>query len=334
MRRIMLLLPLVVASCNLNADASSTDVLASADSTLDLDMASPDVAPGTDVGLDAVDPGTDVGPDAVAPGTDVGPDAVDPRAIPADQAFLPEPLVGKKWVMTFNDEFDGTTLDLTKWTRYGGTMDSPQPRRDGYWVHEAVTLDGMGHAAITTFEKDGKYYDGGFGTDGKFNQAFGYWEARVLLQKDEGHWFGWWLMPFGSSQQVPGGTDGAEIDIAETPYGKVAPSQIQSAVHWDMGEADDAKSRGVNLGTLPPPADQTAFHTLAVWWRSDMYIFYLDGVETWRTTVGGVCQVPEYAILTDEISNSTWVMTDAIENAKLPDRTLIDYVRVFALEDK
>jgi hypothetical protein len=59
-------------------------------------------------------------------------------------------------------------------------------------------------------------------------------------------------------------------------------------------------------------------------------VFYVDGKETWRTKAGGVCQVPVYILLSDEIGK--WA--GAIAKAKLPDRLLVDYVWVYDLEPK
>ena len=49
----------------------------------------------------------------------------------------------KTWKMIWHDEFDGTTLDESKWVyRPDGK------RKDGRWGRKAVRLDGRGHLAI------------------------------------------------------------------------------------------------------------------------------------------------------------------------------------------
>jgi hypothetical protein len=72
------------------------------------------------------------------------------------------------------------------------------------------------------------------------------------------------------------------------------------------------------------------WHTAAVWWKQEEYIFYIDGKETWRTNAGGVSQKPEYMLLSNEIGK--W--GGDISKAKLPDEFLVDYVRVYDLADK
>ena len=71
------------------------------------------------------------------------------------------------------------------------------------------------------------------------------------------------------------------------------------------------------------------WHTFAVWWKPDEYIFYVDGTETWRTNKA-VSQVPEYIKLSDEIGK--WA--GDIAKARLPDAFLVDYVRVYDLVEK
>jgi len=63
----------------------------------------------------------------------------------------------------------------------------------------------------------------------------------------------------------------------------------------------------------------------SLWRTTGEYVFYVDGQETWRTKAGSVCQVPLYLKWSTEIGESA----GDIRKAKLPDDTIIDYVRVF-----
>ncbi len=55
-------------------------------------------------------------------------------------------------------------------------------------------------------------------------------------------------------------------------------------------------------------------------------------LETWRTSVGGVSQVPAFILLSDEMGNMGWGVPgipNPPEDAILPDYFYIDYVRVY-----
>ena len=47
--------------------------------------------------------------------------------------FLPPLPAGKEWKLIWNDEFDGTKLDETKWNRLGDNV-----RKGGWWVKDRV----------------------------------------------------------------------------------------------------------------------------------------------------------------------------------------------------
>lgn len=128
----------------------------------------------------------------------------------------------------------------------------------------------------------------------------------------------------GSEWDVPNNRrrDGTEIDIMEKPW---LDDRITQNVHWDgYGEHHRHKGTTVNV-----PGIMEGWHTFALWWKADEYVFYVDGKETWRTDAGGVCQVPLYIKLSDEIGD--WA--GDITKVKLPDRFLVDYVRVYDLVD-
>jgi beta-glucanase (GH16 family) len=235
-------------------------------------------------------------------------------AEPVDQ--LPPASDGKAWKLVWDDSFAGKKLDESKWEVPN------QRRRDGWWSPKAVSLDGKGHLTISTLRDGDRYLDACVRTRGKFQHAHGYYVARIKLQDQPGHWSAFWL--FNSSVGKVGneGRDGTEIDIMEKPW---RDGRVQHALHWD-GYGKAHKSMG-QVVTVPGVMD--GFHTFSLWWKHDEYVFYVDGKETWRTNAGGVCQVPLYIKLSDEIGK--W--GGAITKAKLPDHFLVDYVRVYSLVD-
>lgn len=229
---------------------------------------------------------------------------------------LPTPPEGKAWKLAWNDEFDGDALDRSKWEVPNN------PRRDGFWSPEAVSLDGEGNLVISTFEEDGKYYDACVRTRGKYEHAFGYYVARIRLQKEVGHWSAFWLYNGCVGKVGNEGRDGTEIDIMEKPW---LNDTVQHALHWDgYGDAHESVGEKVEV-----PGVMDGYHTFSLWWTPEEYVFYVDGKETWRTKAGGVCQVPLYIKLSDEIG--PWA--GDIKKADLPDEFLVDYVRVYDLVD-
>lgn len=230
---------------------------------------------------------------------------------------LPTAPEGKAWKLVWHDEFEGTGLDAGKW-------DVPEyKRRDAYWSRKAIRLDGRGHLVMATLKEGDKVLDGCVRTRGRFEHAFGYYVARIQLQQEQGHWSAFWLYNTSVGKEGDEGRDGTEIDIMEKPW---LDDRVQHALHWDgygkkhKSEGKVAKAAGIMKG----------WHTFSLLWLPDEYVFYIDGRETWRTKAGGVCQVPLYLKLSDEVG--PW--GGDIKKAKLPDQFLVDYVRVYDLLDK
>jgi beta-glucanase (GH16 family) len=231
------------------------------------------------------------------------------------QSHLPAAPPGQVWQLVWHDEFDGPTLDETKWD-----VPPDGKRRDAWWKRAAITLDGKGHLAIHTLLANGQYVDGCVRTKGKFEPTFGYFEARIQLQRQPGHWSAFWMMGDGVTNVGDEGRDGTEIDIMEKPW---LDDRVQQTLHWD-GYGKHHRSQG-NIAQVPGVME--GFHTFGLRWMPDEYVFYVDGRETWRTQAGGVCQAPLYLKLSDEVGK--W--GGDIRQASLPDQFLVDYVRVYQL---
>lgn len=237
------------------------------------------------------------------------------KAAPANDV-LPPPAAGKTWSLIWQDEFDGASLDDSKWN-----IPPEAPRKDGVWSGKTVALDGKGHLVMSIVKEDNKFLDGCVQTKGKFEHAFGYYVARIQLQKQSGHWPAFWIT--GQVKEGRTGREGTEIDIMEKPW---LDTRLNHALHWGGYGAGHQKETNV----AKAPGVMSGWHTFGVWWKPDEYIFYVDGKKSWSTKAGGVCQVPEYILLSDEVG--TWA--GDIKKAKLPDQFMVDYVRVYDLVDK
>lgn len=235
--------------------------------------------------------------------------------VSSKKSFLPELPDGKKWKMVFSDEFNGEKLDTNTWTIMGDGQ-----RKAGHWLKECTKLDGNGNLVITTKKVGSIYGTGGIKSKPKLAKRFGFYVARLKVENCKGHGPAFWLTGQGVGTLGDQGRDGTEIDVFEKFYND---NKIQHALHWDYPELKSASMQidmaGINDG----------YHTLAVHWTEDQYVFYIDGKETWRTNHGGVSQVPVDILLTDEIRG--W--NGKIEEQDLPHNYYVDYVRVYEFVD-
>jgi beta-glucanase (GH16 family) len=179
-------------------------------------------------------------------------------------------------------------------------------------------LDGEGHLVLTTKRVGDEYHTAMIGTQGKYETAFGYFECRIKLQKQIGHWSAFWLQsptlgkPVGNPNKA-----GTEIDVFE--YLRNRDNKIQHTLHWD-GYGEDHKSAH-KVAEIPGLTE--GWHTVGFLWTPTHYVFYVDGRETWQTDKG-VSHRPQYMILSLEVGK--WA--GDISKAELPDHLYVDYVRV------
>ena len=220
----------------------------------------------------------------------------------------------EKYSLIWSDEFDGITLDESKWEyRFLG------PRRKAINVKEAVSLDGNGNLIIRTFKDGDNYYTGMIGTENKFQSRFGYWECRMELQKQLGHWSAFWLQSPAIGRFI-GNTriSGTEIDIVE--YMAMLDNIIEHALHWDGYQ----ESHKVVRSFTSIPGINDGYQTFGLEWTRNEYIFYVNGKETWRTNKA-ISHRPQYIVLSLEVDYWAGNISEAI----LPDSICIDYVRVY-----
>ena len=234
------------------------------------------------------------------------------------------------YTLAWHDEFDGTTLDRSKWDDY-----APGPRREAVNVPEAVTLDGKGHLVITTSRVEvpdpahpgatkPEYHTGMITTRGKYETAYGYFEARIRFQREVGHWSAFWIQTPAMSNPVGDpATAGVEIDIIEYLRNGDYPTKAQHTIHWDVRTPQQKR----DFAAPVIPAIAEGFHTYGCEWTPRELVFYVDGKETWRTSKA-VPRRAEYMILSLEVGK--WA--DDIGKARLPDSMVVDWVRVWKRE--
>lgn len=246
-----------------------------------------------------------------------------------------------KFVSTFEDEFEGE-LNRNVWSghyQYGRTS---EPRVGFYWnQYLAYTENGNLVIPVTYLEegmggKPAGWYSAGIDTDSDapdgFSQKFGYFECRCILPKGTDIWSAFWLMNDGVYQVGNEGRDGTEIDIYESLCGDdLLSNAISSNLHYDgYNESHQALGDAKFLLKNNPYEE---YNTYGLEWNENEYIFYINGVETFRTSFGGVSQNEEYLILSVEMRGKDGIPSER-ENAPAEDAFfIVDYVKVYQYKD-
>lgn len=249
--------------------------------------------------------------------------------------------------LVFYDDFNSDALDQTFWNVYGSNGE--HIRRGGYWDPNQVILEN-GQLILRTAQKDGKYYTGAIDTKGKFERAYGYYEARCKLPKATGLWSAFWLMSTemekGNNQSSDVTKVGAEIDIMESPYYKTIlnKTMYQCAVH--IGDYDQNYIKKEQLvmnavdGTATTIYDDD-WHTYAVDWSESGYRFYCDRHLVFEITDSRyISPVKDFLFLSVEIGGSDGVADsmpfifgqsiDANERDTFPVDFSVDWVAVYS----
>ncbi len=216
----------------------------------------------------------------------------------------------------WEDEFEGTQLDPTKWEVRG-----VGPRAVGFVSEEAVKVED-GFLKLSAFEKDGKILIGAVGTQNHFMTRYGFFECRAQLQKSAGVWAAFWIQSTEIAKGEDPATYGAEIDIMEF-FKKLGTDIVSHNVHWAYGP-NQKTTRGMQ-SYLPGVSE--GFHTFALEWTPEKYVFFIDGLKFYEVTTA-ISHIEEYMILSMELPSKM----EELKNAVFPDVFVVDSVKVYKKE--
>lgn len=223
--------------------------------------------------------------------------------------------------LVYTDEFDGAELDLTRWQhRYLGRYQA------GYNRPEAIVQPGDGYLHLVTRYEDKKVYTGMIRTIEQFQ--YGYFEACIRFQSLQGHHGAFWLQsPFYGRYLDDPARSGAEIDIIEFFGSGRQQHDSEQNLNWNAYDSGRLEARSHELRYRQDFGAELSddFHTFGLLWTHEEYVFFIDGVETWRTSEG-ISQTEEYIVLS--LITSTWENSRLVVD-QLPDTMLVDYVRVY-----
>jgi beta-glucanase (GH16 family) len=215
--------------------------------------------------------------------------------------------------LVWQDDFNGNALDPKKWEVRG-----VGPRALGFVSPEAVTVGG-GYLKLHALKKDGRILLGAVGTQNRFMTRYGYFECRAQLQKSPGIWAAFWIQSTEISKGEDPAIYGAEIDIMEF-FKKLGTDIVSHNVHWAYGPHQQT-THGMR-SYLKEVSE--GFHTFALEWTPEKYVFFVDGYRFYGVTKG-ISHIEEYMILSMEIPSEI----NDIKNTVFPDVFVVDYVKVY-----
>lgn len=225
------------------------------------------------------------------------------------------PPAGSAWQLTFSDEFNGTALDTSVWTK--GYRWSPTPINGELWYPAPDAYEEAG--GLLRIRADRRtmggfdYTSGVITSRNRFSQSYGYFEINARIPAGRGLWPAFWLLPADDSWPP-------EIDVMEIVDHE--PNRVFMTYHYKDGAGNH---QGIGMNWVGPDFSQ-AMHSYGVDWQPGQMIWYIDGVERARTNVSITSQ-PMY-LLADLAVGGGWPgAPDA--STVFPAYYDIDYIRAY-----
>ena len=262
--------------------------------------------------------------------------------------------------LVWNDEFNGSALDTSKWGYrtnfwgvrahwYAGPEDGCVEIKDGF-AHLRLGRRADGQFVSPQLQTGeliwdfprihdpNRFWPLGPREPPKFVHRYGYYECRCRLQKMPGWWTAFWMQTQSQGVSLDPARDGVEHDIMESfDPGKVIPA----CFHYN-GTGPEYRNFCIpdehpNVSTFD--IDTDTFHRYGLLWTPDGYSVYVDG-RLRGTSARMVSQAPEFILVSTEAmgyrnNHMTGRGDERLEAAfAAKDEFVVDYVRVFDVVDE
>ena len=264
------------------------------------------------------------------------------QSLSADNYAIDEPMPAHSAKLIWSDEFSGKSLDRSKWSFdtsrnkvgwFNGELQYYAADR-----HENLRLENgkliielrKDPQAINKFADWGKqqYSSAKIATKGKANFTYGFVEVSAKLPCARGTWPAIWMLPEGSSPWP----DGGEIDILEQVGSQ--PDVAHATLHTKLFNHVMHTGRGSETRV---PTACSAFHRYQLAWTPQAITIGVDDRAYMRVRndqPGGrgawPFETPFYLILNLAMGGD-WAAAKGIDDAALPQRMDVDYVRVWQM---
>ena len=261
----------------------------------------------------------------------------------ADAGVGPDEIVpDSTWTLVWADEFDGTSLDLSKWSaQIGDGCDIDLcgwGNNEGQWYRADNAQVGGGLLRISARREAAgskSYTSARLRTLGTGDFTYGRVDVRARLPRGQGIWPAVWMLP-SDNAYGPWPMSG-EIDIVELVGHE--PNRVHGTLHYGgpgpahvYSGADFTLSSGTSIDI---PANLACFHVFTVEWEEGEIRWYVDGrhyqTQTeWHST-GGPYPAPfnrRFHLVMNVAVGGNWPGYPD-ETTVFPQHMDIDYVRVY-----
>lgn len=239
-------------------------------------------------------------------------------------------------VLVWSDEFNGNEVDPAKWVFdtsrnkagwYNGELQYyAEGPRNARVANGKLVIEARRERLPQLRDWGGQDYTSAkIMTKGLASWTYGFFEVRAKLPCARGTWPAIWMLP-----NKGGWPEGGEIDIME--HVGSDPNVIHGTVHTELFTHSKGTQRGAKTRL---PTSCTAFHIYQLDWRPDWITVGIDGRAYMRVRndkPGGrgawPFDAPFYMILNLAIGGN-WAGAKGIDDAALPQRLEVDYVRVW-----
>jgi beta-glucanase (GH16 family) len=248
-----------------------------------------------------------------------------------DRTVHSAPVHPDAWKVAFEDQFDGYSLDTTKWSyRQLGLLNPGRTKAESSADAVRVENGALKLGMLENPARPGYYLNGHISTEQSFTFTYGVAAARVKFQKPRGMHGAFWLQApsFGA---VPGDAkqSGSEIDAVEY-FGSTYPDGgLASFTYYRDKDGNSAKTGGLQTDATDALEHGDAwwkkYHVFSVEWTPDAYVIRIDGRETYRQTKN-ISGVPEFMVLS--LLSSDWELPD-LDTTQIPTDMKVDWVRVY-----
>jgi len=246
------------------------------------------------------------------------------------------------WVCSFDDEFTGTALDLSKWTVQQtaiGGYTTGSPGNHVCYVNSKNNINVASGYLSLIVRKESKpvvcgalsssFTGGTVSTYGHFSQTYGRFEVRARFPATTiaGLQEALWLWPVNATRYGPEPTSG-EIDFAEA-Y-SLHPTLMVPYIHYTPQKID------YNITSSTCTITIGAFHTYTLVWSTTTMTIAVDGrtclSDTWTAAAPLVSPAPFnqpfFLVLTQGLGMNGNAY-NPVKPAPMPAITTVDYARIW-----